>query len=189
MTPKLIADVMVEPVTLEECRDYLGLQVVVESDGHPDDAKIEIMMKAAREICEQFTGLAFARKTYEIAMPSFPTGVIELPGAPVVLVEYITVAGAAIDPDEYVVDTYSKPGTVGPVTDWPSITTATNTVVVRYQTGYGVDSDGGEELPAVVKSAILLTVGNLYDGVDKLADIPMAVDVILRPLRINLGGA
>jgi uncharacterized phiE125 gp8 family phage protein len=187
MTPKLITDVQEEPVSLDDAHDYLGLQAI--GFQHPDDAKIEIMIKAAREMCEQFTGLTFARKTYEVALSSFPTGVIELPGSPVVLVESITVSGVAVDPDEYVVGTYSRPGTVGPVGNWPSITSATNTVVIRYQAGYGVDSDGGEELPAVVKSAILLTLGNLYDGVDKLADIPMAVDVMLRPMRVNLGGA
>ena len=128
MSPRIIEDVVEEPIPLAEARDYLGVHVVDESDGHPDDEKITAMLKAAREMCEQFAGLAFGGKTIEIALDAFPSGAVEIPLGPLVSVDSITVAGEAIDAAGYTVDTYSKPGRVVPVTSWPVVTAATNTV-------------------------------------------------------------
>lgn len=183
-----IHDIEEELVSLDDGREYLGLQP--DDDGnHPDDTKVMAMLSGARNVCEEFTGLAFGRKTLEVAMADFPDGVIELPAPPLVGVISITVDGVEMDAADYEVDTYSQPGRVLPADTWPTTLGAVGSVKIRYACGYGVDTDGGEAIPPMAKIAILMTLGSMYDGTEKPGEIPMAVDAMLRPLRMRLGAA
>ena len=161
MRPIIITQPTDEPLTLAECRSHLNLYAYeVDSDGvysHPDDELIADMLTAARELCEDFTGLSFVPKTYEVAMNNFPTGAIELPMGPLVSVTSIAVANDSdglVDADDYVVDPYSRPGRVVPVSTWPSVTAATNLILIRYISGFGEDSDGGQRLPFMARNAM-----------------------------------
>ncbi len=221
MTPKVIAGSVIEPVTLEETRAHLEAASYGDSDTDPsDDAMIEAWISAAREHCENFLGLKLATRTLEIALDSFPTTAplgIELPMGPVrevisimapaeanytsddvdsdAAAEIEIYADGQVNPAVYVLDDYVSPAVLKPTgTAWPTITAATNAIKIRYVAGYGVDSDGGEALPAVIRAAILLMVGHFYanredTGPNTLASIPNGVEALLRPLRIRLGMA
>jgi len=198
MIPKIITQPSAEALTIAECRSHLNLYAYdVDSDGvysHPDDDMILDMQTAAREMCEDFTGLSLVRKTYEVAIDEFPEddGAIELPMPPLVSVTSINVgvtSDALMTSDEYVVDDYSRPARILPATTWPVVTTSTNLVKVRYEAGFGEDSDGGERLPYAARAAILVTLTYLYENRGGEVELPPAAIALLRPLRIRLGMA
>lgn len=186
-----------EPITLDDCRSHLEAQPYYESDTDPqDDHMILSWMIAAREYCEQFTGLIIARRTVEVALDDFPTDAIELPFAPLVSLTYIYAgddSDSEVDPTLYDVDDYSIPPRIVPVTDWPSVTAATNLIKIRCVAGYGNDSDA-IPLPFLLRAAILLILGHLYENrsdstESAMTTIPNGANDLMRPLRIRLGMA
>jgi uncharacterized phiE125 gp8 family phage protein len=149
---------------------------------------VTAMLAAAREACENFTGRAITRKTYEIAFDQFPAtnpqyqpiygaaplqanlnGPIELPCPPLVSISSFMVgtdSDAPVTASEYILDDYVSPPRLWPLTGeyWPSITTAKNYIKIRYIAGYGTDSDGDIPLPSPIKHAILLLLGAMYEN-------------------------
>lgn len=218
LRPIVIAAPIAEPVTIEEARAHLEAQPYEDSDVDPiDDEMIEGWVAAAREFCEDFTGLSFSTRTLEIALDTFPDGAIELPGGPVREVYEVMTPPAASDytsddvdsdaqagadiyadgqlnPSLYELDVYRQPARLTAATAWPAVTPATNAVRIRYLAGYGVDSDGGEELPKVLRAAMLLVLGHLYANREEttekaLQSIPMGAISLMRRRRVLLGMA
>ena len=125
---------------------------------------------------------------------------IELPMGPAVAVLSMTYGDGSdattMDEDaDFILDTYAKPSRLMPSgAAWPSAARATNTVKVRYLAGYGVDSDGGQELPKVLRQAIKLVFGDMWAnrenaGDVQLYEIPLSAQNLMRPLRVRLGMA
>ena len=193
----IINPVVAEPITIVECRSHLNIYAYdTDSDGiasHPDDTMILAMLSASRELCEEFTGLAFAQATYEIAMDEFPDDeVIRPPVAPLVSVTQITTGNTSddlVDSSVYSVDTYSMPGRIVPVNQWPSVVASTNLVKVRFVAGYGEDSDCARTLPFMARAAILVTLAEMYANRENLGALPRAAEALLRPLRVRTGFA
>lgn len=183
-----------ELVSIEDCRGHLEFPYYGDSEVDPvDDAKILDKLRAAREFCEDFTGQYLARRTVEVAMDSFPTGAVEIPFYPVVTVETFQAAGEDIDAEAYVLDDFSKPARLVPVSGWPSVTAATNTIRLRCAAGYTDDTDG-LTLPYAIRAAMLLVLAHLWenreDSTEKaMQSIPNGALSLLRPHRIRLGMA
>lgn len=186
-----------EPITIDDCRSHLEAQYYYDNDiDIQDDHMILSWMIAAREYCEAFTGLIIARRTVEVALDDFPTEAIELPFAPLVSLIYIYAgddSDSEVSPLLYDVDDYSVPPRIVPVTDWPTVTAATNLIKIRCVAGYGSDSDS-IPLPFQLRAAILLILGHLYenreDSTEKAMEtIPNGAEALMRPLRIRLGMA
>lgn len=213
--PKVITAPTEEPITIEEARAHLEAPAYDDTDVDPiDETMIDAWLGAAREMCEQFLGLSLAPQTLEIALDRFPTTkidgstVVELPFGPVrEVVEIMTPAGefdtddvdsdtaadepvfadGEVNPDVYVLDTYSQPARLVAVSAWPIITAATNAIKVRYTAGYG---DGGEPLPKSCRAAILVILAHLYaNRGDEAAELPPTAEALLRPLRVRMGMA
>lgn len=217
--PKVIVAPTEEPISIEEARAQIEAAPYEDSDVDPiDDTMITGWLGAAREMCEQFLGLSLAPQTLEIALDAFPTvladgnAAVELPMGPVRSVIQIMTpaeidytsddvtsdedadaavyADGEVNPDQYILDDYSLPARVVPVTGWPTITMATNAIKVRYLAGYGVDSEGGEAMPKAARAAILVTLAHLYaNRGDEAAELPPTAEALLRPLRVRLGMA
>lgn len=211
MRPLVIVAPLEEPISIDEARAHIEAQRYDDSDVDPiDDAMIEGWIGAAREHCENFLGLSLSTRTLEIALDSFPVvgsrcygrsaasiGV-DLPMGPVREVVSV-IWGEESDEElaaaDFVLDLYQLPNRIMPVAaSWPSITAATNAVKIRYVAGYGVDSDGGEQIPRAIRAAMLLLVGHMYahreDASEaSLASIPNGAMALLRPLRVRLGMA
>lgn len=201
--PKVIVGPDEEPITLDEARAHLRVDDPEESDAIETDMLL-MWMAAAREYCEEFTGLSFALRTLEIALDEFPTSTdvaglgIELPMGPVVSVLAVN-WGDESDEDlaaaDFVLDTYSAQHRLMPAaTAWPSVTADTNKVKVRYLAGYGDSSDSAGPIPRRAKAAILLVLGHLYRNreattAEALSTLPLGVQSLLRPLRVRLGMA
>ena len=223
MKLKIIEDSADEPLTIVECRSHLNVYAYdTDSDNvayHPDDDMILAMLASAREMCENFMGRAIKRRKYELALDQFPfsnpqyaypynaqpdvaglTGAIELPWAPLVTVLSINVGDDSdalmVEDTDYLVDDYSTPARIVPVSTWPSVTSSLNQIKIQYIAGYGVDSDGNKPLPYAIRSAIMLTLGTLYANRENeviatgaALKLSSGVESMLRPYRIRLGMA
>jgi len=198
--PKTILAPDEEPITVDDARAHLEAARYGDTElDATDDAMIEAWIQTAREHCEDFLGLSLAVRTLEIALDTFPDDdeAIVLPMGPVIDVTSVSWgddSDSEMDADEYVLDDYSVPHCLKPVTAWPSVTSAPNAVKIRYLAGYGDTTDGAEPLPAVFRSAMLLVIGHLYENRSEstekaMSSLPLGVQALLRPRRVRLGMA
>jgi uncharacterized phiE125 gp8 family phage protein len=218
MATRLITGPAAEPITLDEAKNHLRV------DFSDDDDLISAIITAARVYCEQWTQRAFVTQTWELVIDSFPgsgvrtstssvptfsssSGEILLPFPPlqsVVSVKYDDAAGneQTLGALDYDVDNVSQPGWVVPSSSgWPgSIWPGINSVRVRYVAGYlpGTNSpiDLAANVPGVIKSAMKLYIGQLYDQREDIAVGTIAnklpsgnLDYLLRQYRVALGMA
>lgn len=194
---KVVAEPVNEPLALAECYAHLRVDAV-DSDGHPEDDLIMALAKAAREYCEEYTGLSLALKDYEVRFTAFPDP-LELPHPPfVALLNGITVSDEvsdnALDEDSYTVDTYSDLfAIISPVTSWPTVVDGTS-IRIRYRAGYGDESEAAGHLPESIKAAIKLVLGHLYANREEstaqaLTTLPLGVKTLLNFHRVRLGFA
>ena len=214
MIPKVITPPAVEPIDIEQARAHLEAVMYGDSDGDPiddlDDLMIMGWVAAAREHCEDFLGLSLSPRVLEIALDSFPSvsvdgcTYIELPMGPVTEIVSVTIPDASGDSDDtdadpldtadYVLDEFSVPNRLVPVSGWPTMTTGTNAIRIRYAAGYEIDTDGVSAVPATIRAAMLLMLGHLYanreENTEKaMTSLPLGVEALLRPRRVLLGMA
>jgi uncharacterized phiE125 gp8 family phage protein len=185
---KLVTPPSVEPVSLEEAKGHLRVTIT------DDDAEITRYIKAAREAAESFTRRAFVTQTWELGMYSLgPT--IELPKPPLISVVGITYtdqdgAEQTLPTTDYVVDDYSEPGLIyrARAASWPALTSESGVrVKVRFTVGYrgeGSPGKGAENVPEMVKVAILLHVGEMYENRQTATAMPAACETLLHPFRV-----
>lgn len=191
-----------EPLTIEELREHLSLSVL-EGGTHPDDALIKRLGRAARAACEEYTEVAYARQTWEVAYQSWYDMLTNgLPGGKVNSIESVTYrddlnAQIVLDDGFYELDDF------GPITRireqatnetaWPSLGSGWNPIVVRVVVG---DWREGEPpvhaLPEDVRAAMLLLVGDFYVHREDTSPAPMqtmpnGVRALLNPHRVGLG--
>lgn len=174
-----------EPVTLTEAKLHLR----VEADVTDDDTLITSLIQAAREHVEAACQRALMpqvwteRRTAFPGTPSFPN----IPGSPfgylrvptltqqtillsggkvrvVDSVKYVDATGTlqTLDPSLYVADVTTEPAQVAPAygTSWPATREQPGAVQVQYQVGY----DDAASVPAALKAAVLLVLGDLFSN-------------------------
>jgi len=198
MAYKIITKATVEPVTLVEARKHLRIEPFGSPSEHPDDDQVEMLITSAREWCEQYTGMALAAQTIDVAYDDFPENEIVLPLSPTISITSVKYADTdnveqTVSSSVYGLDDFSKPNFVvlTPDSVWPETNGGANNVKIRTVVG-----NAPADVPFAVKSAILLIVGNLYENrqEDQLAtgrasfnSLPMGVFNLLQPYRINMG--
>lgn len=195
MPAKLTTAPAVEPVTLAEARAHLRVTHTGE------DALIGSLITAAREHVESVTGLRLIDQDWELALPGFPqprahpprarAEAIELPGWPLQSVDAVTYRDAAgvlqtLAPEAYRVDDFRRPARLTPIGQWPE-TESDNPLAVRvtYALGFGAD---GDTVPAAIRAAILLLVGDLFENRQGQQEAALVgnttVDALLWPHRL-----
>lgn len=173
-----------EPVTLTEAKLHLR----ADSDT-ADDTLITALIQAAREHVEAVCERALMPQTWTERRFGFPD-VLTLRGgavSAVVSVKYVDADGAqqTLDPTTYLADLTTEPATVSPVygTQWPVARQQVGAVSVEYTVGYA----DAASVPAALKAAILLIVGDLYANREAKVDAKMienrAVSRLLFPYK------
>lgn len=158
---KVITQPATEPVTLTEAKAHLRV------DGTDDDTYITTLIKVARQLCEAYSGLSFITQEREIKLDRFPCGrTIELPQGPVQSIDdfvYLDADGNSqpltVDTD-YLVDLSG--GRVQYVDSWPYTDGQFNAVTITYTAGYA--NDEHDPVPEVIKQAMLMQIGSLYEN-------------------------
>lgn len=189
---RLITAPASEPVSSADAQEHLRAPT-----NGPDAALISAYLQAAREAVENHTGRALMPQTWELRLPEFPVGAITLPVPPVMSVvslRYTSAAGAdtLMDTAAYQVEASSGP-TAQPALLWPAVGTVwpvtrlddRAAVRVRFQAGY----TNAAAVPAALRAAILLVLGELYENREASAAKPLseipAVRRLLDPYRVR----
>lgn len=183
---KLVTKPVLEPVTLDETKDHLRLEL---SDGS-EDALVARLIVAARRRAENFLWRAIMTQTWDFFLDEFPAGddfTILLPLPPlqsVTTVKYIDTDGATqtVPTAEWKTDAVSEPARLVPAFDktWPSTRDEINAVEIRFVAGY---ADIGE-VPEEIKTAMKMMAGTWYENREseqegaELQAIPLNEDAV-----------
>lgn len=180
---KVITPVATEPVTLAETKLHLRV------DGAEDNDLIDVLITAAREFAEHYTGRALAVQTLEMALDCFPRDYVELdmpPVASVTSIKYTDAAGTeqTVSASDYGLTTYGESRQVSRAYGvvWPVTQDVPNAVRIRYVTGYAA-------LPKAARAALLLLVGHLYENRQavstlSLEEIPMGASALMDTIKV-----
>jgi len=185
MNLSLITAAESEPVSLVEAKLHLRV------DHSDEDALINRLIVAAREMAEDATWRALITSTWELRMDTFPQMPLRLPKAPlqsISSIKYVNEDGdeSTVATTVYDVETQNEPGFIffKPNQDWPSVTLYPyGGVRIQFVAGYA-DADA---VPSKVKAAILLAVGHLYENREQVVvasglapvDLPMGFYALL----------
>lgn len=178
---RVITPAAVEPVTLADAAAHLRIDAYGSPAEYPEATLIEAMLVASREYVEHLSGLTLATQTLELSARSFGAlcryegdAVIELRTAPVLGIDSVTYVDAdgvtqTMDATDYLLDDAALPPTLNlayGVTGWPVTRDQSNAVRIRFTAGYGIvgSSPPTAALPFMLRAAVLLMLGHLYDN-------------------------
>lgn len=188
MSLSLVTAPTVEPITLAEAKTHLRV------DHTDEDALIEALIVAVRNIAETTTRRALATQTWDLKLDGFPVngGPIYLPLPPVQSVTYVQYVDdqgitRTWSPSLYQVDLASAPARLMPAWEetYPVTRAVLNAVTVRYVAGYGLEP----AIPQPIKQAMLLILTHLYEQRSETSpgviihEVPMSSLALLMPYR------
>lgn len=169
------------PVTTAEAKAHCRVE------DSSEDGLIEALIAAATDYVEQWTGKALVTQTWRLTLDAFSESIM-LPKNPVLSVASITYFDVdgdiqTVSPSDYTVDNASNPAwlVINSDASWPATASGVNMVRVEFIAGYTT-------IPASIKHAILLLVGQWFDyrasvSEKSMAEMPFAVESLLRPYR------
>jgi uncharacterized phiE125 gp8 family phage protein len=158
-----------EPLTVQEVKDYLRLEGFIDnyesvsSEFDDDDTLIEDLIRGTREAMEEYTGLSFIPKTWQIEFDNY-AGNFEIPFGPVIDILELHPQGESLASDELEYTTSSNKRILK--------TPEYGNLVMLYEAGYVT-------LPKRLKDAMLKEIAYRYenrgdvnvDGISKEATI------------------
>jgi uncharacterized phiE125 gp8 family phage protein len=158
-------------------------------DGDEDNLYIASLIAAARDWVESYLDRTLVKTQWTLKLDRFPIGDIELPRPPMlplaVSLTFTSESGAVsvLASNLYRVDSASTPGVVRPLreADWPAYMDDANAITITFWAGYG---DDGRSVPAAIKHAMLMLVGQWYErraAADSMGgnEIPFGVSSLL----------
>lgn len=179
---KRITDAVIEPITLNEAKDWCRV------DTNDENTLIESIIVAARQWCEVYTHRQFITATWVQVMDGFAGREIQLRICPLVSVTSITYLDSSgtqqtFSSSKYRVDTYSEPGriTLEFGEAWPVSRGVSNDGTITFKAGYGTEPSA---VPQKIKTAIKLLVGHWYENREaysmrEMKEVGMAVRSLL----------
>ncbi|KWT72375.1 Gene Transfer Agent (GTA) ORFG06 [Hyphomicrobium sulfonivorans] len=183
----MIAAPATQPVTLEEAKLHLRVEHEVE-----DTLISGLIAAAVAEIDGRHGYLrrALVTQTWELTLSRFPAARrIVLPMPPLQSVESVKYYDGANNEQTFDADNYEVVGTdeqgfvaLNIVSSWPATYDREKAVTVRFVAGYGAAAS----VPANIRQAILLRVGDLYINRGDMPSDPdanLAVKRLLAPSR------
>lgn len=187
-----------QPVSLRQVHQHLRL--FTEYGQHPDDDLIELYISAATGAAEDYLQRYLAQRTLRLKRDDFPTEnqdgvtIITLPVYPVLSVDsinYVDLAGATQTLTGYEVDSDSIPARIR-VLEPPDVKEGLSGLTINVTVGYASgDSPATADLiPAQIKQAILLMVGQLYEHRENVVvgtiatELPKTFEYLLHPHRV-----
>lgn len=151
-----------EPITTAEAKAQARVDI---SD---DDTYIDTLITAARVQAETYTQRAFIDQTWVYKIDEWPSGVVQLPRAPlssVTSIAYLDADGNSqtLSSSVYTVDTSSEPGRIylADGQTWPTVQSVRHPITITYVAGYG---SAASSVPAPIKAAIKVMVATWYEN-------------------------
>ena len=134
-------------------------------DEDDEDSLLADYLEAAERQVETELAIGLMEQTLVLRLDWFPARRIRLPRPPLSSVTSITYTDTngtsqTLATDQYTVNTFTTPGEIVEAwgKSWPATRDVPNAVVVTYVTGYAQP----EDVPQMVRNAILLSAGDLY---------------------------
>lgn len=162
----------VEPVTVQEMREYLSL------GGTEDDTLLTGLITAARAALEKITGRTFVTTTYQLYFDGFSFLPVKLARPPVQSVSSITYVDEdgvtqTLSSSLYTVDVSSLYGRVSPAygESWPTTRAQDNAVCIEFKAGYG---DAAASVPEPLKIAIKMLAADVYEHREANVEIALS---------------
>lgn len=170
---RVVTPATVEPVTLDEAKAH------VRADDDSLDTIITAAITAAREVVELQTGLALAAAEWRWDAYGLPVAKLSrIPLGPIDAISAVTYADAdgarqTVDPADYVADLGRSTIALAPGDDWTALSVEFTTAPAN--------------IPAALKAAILLIVGDLVANTEASVEKPLvenpAVQNLMFPYR------
>lgn len=168
-----------EPITLAEAR----LWCRIDADDTSQDSELTLLIKAARQRCENVAGIALVTQTWKLTLDAFPDdGLIRLPRPPlasVTSIKYLDTSGVeqTLATTEYRVDADSKPGLIQEDSGkaWPAVYDVLAAVRVTYVAGYGLAASVPEDIKLRLRAHICYCFENRDTLDDEYLDRLFAV--------------
>lgn len=195
MALRLVTGPTTYPISLHAARKVLQL----DDEFTDQDDEIQQAIIDATQTAEEFCERAFITQTWRLTLDEFPSGrlPILLPRPRFIetsfAISYEDTDGdtVALDSSDVQLDSDSEPGLVYPLVgeDWPSVYDMPNAVTVTYRAGYG----DANSVPGPIKRAIKQLVAQWFKDREPyvtgtiVANLPNAVEALLRPYRISEG--
>ena len=172
-----------EPVTRQEVKDHLRI------DSDLEDTHLDLLIKAARQHCENAIHRAFVTQTWRLKLDHVPCGTtITFPNPPLLTVSsfaYVDTSGSSTtwSSTNYTVAADADPGRLMLAynASWPAVRTQPEAITITYTAGYGAAS----AVPQTLKHAVKMLVAHWYENREPVltgsivADMPMSVDALL----------
>lgn len=198
MKTQVVTTATDEPLTLEEVKSHLRLEL---GETEQDDL-LNGYIKTARDVAEKYTNRKFIHTTIDLYFDEWPDeDGFELAYSPMSTNTVPTVTYTDYDSSTITLsstawkaDYISEPGRIclDSGQSWPSDTLhEVNPIKIRYQVGYTAESSN---VPQVIKNAMLLMIGDLYEnrentivgqmGATRIESIPMGAKALLSPHRV-----
>jgi uncharacterized phiE125 gp8 family phage protein len=184
MSLRLITAPTTYPVTLAQAQAQTRVNLA------RDDDYLNLLIAAATDYAEQYTGKAIMEQTWELVLDGF-SDVIQIPKGPISSVTSVKYFDAAnveqtISNTNYAVDIAASPAWIVRASNfsWPSTAAGVNNVTIRFIAGYAL-------VPASIKHAILLLIGTWFEQRSAVAvdvrgvptEIPIGVHALLDKFR------
>lgn len=147
-----------EPVALDDAKAHLRIT------HDADDEAIAALVKTARQICEEYTGLALITRDCRLYLDQWPKHTLSLPKPPLVNVAAINVYDANGDAAEfpaaaYAVDTVGRPGRIEMTGTPPWPGQPLGGIEIEFSAGFGETPD---DVPPDLREGIKRLVAHLY---------------------------
>jgi len=178
----LVTAPLAEPVSATDVKDQLEL----DANDASKNTQIELYITAAREMVEEYTGLALITQTWKLTLDHWPNdrqpwwdGVrqgsidellqsgrasqILLPRYPLQAVNTINSDGVSVTvASVFIVDTQQKPGRliVKRGATWPTVLDNANGIDIEYTAGYG---SSASDVPAALRLAIIQMAAYMFE--------------------------
>jgi len=181
-----------EPISLAQAQLHLRLDTEGSPASHPDDTLVDMMITTSREMVEKDTGLTLPVTEYQCKSTPVDDKV-SLQTYPVTSVESVTYEDEdeviqSVSVSDYYVDNFQRPSVLVFRRNVP-----TKDVTVSFTAGYtDNDSPNPFPMPKILKNAMLLMIGNLYENRQSVGSYEsytkdMNYEYAVQKERINIG--
>ena len=159
---------VVATVAVADC-DF-GADVIREQSYNTEDTLLTSLTTTARKYCAGFQNRAYITQTWSLWLDNWPSGnSVRIPLPPLQKINSVKYYGTddaehTMSATDYFTDDKSEPGrlVLAYGKSWPSASLRpANGVCIEFDAGYG---DAAADVPAEVKQAMLLLIGNWYEN-------------------------
>lgn len=185
MTPQLLTPPAIEPVTLDETRDYLRL------DSEDEDELLEGLIRAARHLVEAASGQMLIHQTWRLSLNAWPVmGRLRLPLEPleaILAARVLDAEGSAqeIDLAALAIDAGARPPAILAIAALPQPGRRVNGIEIDVRVGHGATQAA---VPPQLRLAVLKLVAHWFENRgdatgDRVAAMPGEVTALTAPWR------